>query len=295
MSRPPYPFLVADQVLLWHAATRLAGCGRPARAGRRGLLEVAARRAPRWTRTSSSTGRMVRQWATAWTGAAAVSATSTPATCPWRWRRCGASASPPRRPGAPPFASPLTPPTRRYGEGAAGGLGSRHTPGTWTLGDIMGWAGLRAHGRARGCPMRRWSASSRRRSATACCPRPTTRRARAASSRHWFAWPGAALGCARPRARGARRRRIAARSRRQAALAPAARHGLGQRRPQRLGSVHEAVHERLARGHAELRVRAEQVDALLSRRAHPRATHTRCARTPAASLGRARSPRSARG
>ena len=38
-----------------------------------------------------------------WTAVAASSCPSRPPTCPWRWRRCGASASPPTVPGAPPI------------------------------------------------------------------------------------------------------------------------------------------------------------------------------------------------
>ena len=72
-----------------------------------------------------------------------------------------------------------------------GGLGSRHTPGTWPLGDIMGWVafGLMEEDELSEAALERlWVGLRRRHAGRGLRPR----RLRVAV-RHWFAWPGAAL------------------------------------------------------------------------------------------------------
>ncbi|MGH2536097.1 MAG: glycoside hydrolase family 125 protein, partial [Candidatus Promineifilaceae bacterium] len=76
--------------------------------------------------------------------------------------------------------------------GPAGGLGSVHTPGAWPLGDVQEYL----YGRLIG-EEERAAAALRRLAASAfwdgALPEARDPESGRASSRHWFAWPGAAL------------------------------------------------------------------------------------------------------
>jgi hypothetical protein len=80
-----------------------------------------------------------------------------------------------------------------YG-GPRGGLGSRHTPGPWTLGDVQAWIHARVMGDAAGMgvALDRLAAvafeDGMLPEAYSATFEPDNR------IRHWFAWPGAALG-----------------------------------------------------------------------------------------------------
>jgi hypothetical protein len=77
--------------------------------------------------------------------------------------------------------------------GPMGGLGSRHTPGTWPLGDIMGWVafGLMADAGASDAFLERLTLTA---FDDGMLPEAYDPEGSGASVRHWFAWPGAALG-----------------------------------------------------------------------------------------------------
>ena len=77
--------------------------------------------------------------------------------------------------------------------GSFGGLGSRHTPGTWTLGDVQEWAAASLLGE----PERAERALARLlavASPDGLLPEAYDSRSGGSAVRHWFAWPGAALG-----------------------------------------------------------------------------------------------------
>ena len=187
---PTYPFLLSDQVLLWHTARRIARL-------RPGLG---------WTAAPAGSRPAVR---------AAVTSTSPPRV---RWADLGLLGQRPRwhralhgrqRPaGRAGAAVGLLQAHRQawqatlrfafdsenpgFVEGPIGGLGSRHTPGTWSLGDIMGWVafGLMEEPAA--------DAALERLAETAFAdgmlPEAYDPEGSNAAVRHWFAWPGAALG-----------------------------------------------------------------------------------------------------
>ncbi|HBY95267.1 MAG TPA: hypothetical protein DEP84_15165 [Chloroflexi bacterium] len=79
-----------------------------------------------------------------------------------------------------------------YYPGPYGGLGSVHTPGPWPLGDVQEFLYARLTG-----DMSRAQAALARLVATACwdgaLPEARDEHTGAVRSRHWFAWPGAAL------------------------------------------------------------------------------------------------------
>lgn len=79
--------------------------------------------------------------------------------------------------------------------GAFGGLGSVHTPGAWPLGDVQELIYARAvgDGQRAGTVLGRLQATACRDGSLPEARDPDTGRVR---SRHWFAWPGAALAAA---------------------------------------------------------------------------------------------------
>jgi len=80
-----------------------------------------------------------------------------------------------------------------FAAGPAGGLGSRRTPGTWTLGDIMAWLAFGLMG-----DRVRSEAALGRLAAVAfddgMLPEAYDPKGSGSVVRHWFAWPGAILG-----------------------------------------------------------------------------------------------------
>jgi meiotically up-regulated gene 157 (Mug157) protein len=77
-------------------------------------------------------------------------------------------------------------------EGPLAGLGSRQLPGTWTLGDIMGWVafGLMGERRAADAALERLVGASFN---DDMLPEAYDPGGSGSVVRHWFAWPGAAL------------------------------------------------------------------------------------------------------
>jgi hypothetical protein len=79
-----------------------------------------------------------------------------------------------------------------YVEGPMGGLGSRHTPGTWPLGDILGWVafGLLEDDEASEAALERLVRSA---FTDGMLPEAYDPEGSGQAVRHWFAWPGSAL------------------------------------------------------------------------------------------------------
>jgi meiotically up-regulated gene 157 (Mug157) protein len=79
-----------------------------------------------------------------------------------------------------------------YVEGPMGGLGSRHTPGTWPLGDVMGWVafGLMEDEASSEAALERLVRAA---FADGMLPEAYDPEGSGSAVRHWFAWPGAAL------------------------------------------------------------------------------------------------------
>ena len=77
-------------------------------------------------------------------------------------------------------------------EGPMGGLGSRHTPGTWSLGDIMGWVafGLMEEESLSEAALERLIRSA---FSDGMLPEAYDPEGSGSAVRHWFAWPGSAL------------------------------------------------------------------------------------------------------
>ena len=75
----------------------------------------------------------------------------------------------------------------------AGGLGSRHTPGTWTLGDIQAWLafGLMGERETSDAALARLVAAA---FSDGMLPEAYDPDGSGSAVRHWFAWPGAILG-----------------------------------------------------------------------------------------------------
>jgi meiotically up-regulated gene 157 (Mug157) protein len=77
--------------------------------------------------------------------------------------------------------------------GSHGGLGSRHTPGTWTLGDIQRWVAASLVGNraeAETALERLIDVAARNDS---MLPEAYDPAGRGDLVRHWFAWPGSAF------------------------------------------------------------------------------------------------------
>jgi hypothetical protein len=188
---PAHAFLASDQVLLWYVATRLAETAGHLGLSRAALLDMATR-----TRTAvdlhlTVVGPLGQQWARvdARGGAElAVDAQDLPLALAPLWGFC--------RPTLPAWGATL-----RFAFDAAnphatvgpmGGLGSRELPGTWTLGDIVGWVafGLMGDRAAADAALERLVGAS---FVDGMLPEAYDPEGSGSIERHWFAWPGAAL------------------------------------------------------------------------------------------------------
>jgi hypothetical protein len=186
------PFTAGSQILLWYTAMRLA---EPALASRIGLeaeslLAIAEDVQRAFGRHLVIGGR----WAYAVDGRGLVvgyhDANDLPTALAPVWGFC--PADDPGWLGTMAFAfSPANP---GFVEGPDGGLGSRHTPGAWPLGHIQAWL----VGRVMGDNGATTAALDRlQRAAFADGMLPEARvidHGESIAIRHWFAWPGAALG-----------------------------------------------------------------------------------------------------
>ncbi|HKZ90598.1 MAG TPA: glycoside hydrolase family 125 protein, partial [Candidatus Limnocylindrales bacterium] len=190
---PRYPYLVSNQVLLWYVSSRLAGVAERLGLARTPLLETAARTRAAVDAHFLVDGPLGRQWAYAVNARGGaeryVDATDLPVALAPLWGFC--------KPSAPAWRTTMRfafdAENPAYVAGVAGGLGSRHTPGTWTLGDIMGWVafGLMGERDASDAALARLVAAA---FTDGMLPEAYDPDGSGSAVRHWFAWPGAALG-----------------------------------------------------------------------------------------------------
>jgi hypothetical protein len=189
---PTYPFLLSDQVLLWHTARRLVDVAPLLELDRHLLEEIAQRIREAFDEHFLAEGPLGPMWAYSVNGRGGVErymdANDLPAAMApiWgfckptdeRWRTTMRFAFDAENPG--------------YVEGPMGGLGSRHTPGTWPLGDVMGWVafGLMEDEASSEAALERLVGAA---FTDGMLPEAYDPEGSGSAVRHWFAWPGAAL------------------------------------------------------------------------------------------------------
>jgi hypothetical protein len=191
-ERPAHPFLVTDQVLLWHTATRLAAVAGQLGLERAELLAMAERVRRSVDEHFVSEGPLGQQWAHCVDGKGGRElygdARDLPLALAPLWGFCA--------PDLPAWRTTLVfafhASNPGVTEGAVAGLGSRQLPGTYTLGDIMGWVALSLMGerRAADIALERLIAAS---FDDGMLPEAYDPQGTGSVVRHWFAWPGAAL------------------------------------------------------------------------------------------------------
>ena len=189
---PANPYLLSDQVLLWHTALRLAEVAALIGLEKAQLKAVADRTHAAFLEHYPIEGPLGRMWAYSVNGRGGVErymdANDLPAALAPMWGFCKTT-------------DELWRTTMRFAfdrenpgfvDGPMGGLGSRHTPGTWTLGDIMGWVGfgLMADDEASEAALERLVRSA---FTDGMLPEAYDPEGSGSAVRHWFAWPGAAL------------------------------------------------------------------------------------------------------
>ncbi|MEX1296083.1 MAG: glycoside hydrolase family 125 protein [Candidatus Limnocylindrales bacterium] len=189
---PTYPYLLSDQVLLWHAATQLATLAPKVGLEPAALTSVADGVRAAFREHFHIEGPLGEMWAYSVNGRGGIErymdANDLPAAMAPLWGFC--PPDDPRWQTTMRFAFDHENPG--YVEGPVGGLGSRHTPGTWTLGDIMGWV---AFGLMEEYELSEASLERLVRSAftDGMLPEAYDPEGSGQAVRHWFAWPGSAL------------------------------------------------------------------------------------------------------
>jgi hypothetical protein len=190
---PTHPFLVSDQVLLWHVAKRLEAVAPALEIHPSRFAEVAVAVRAQATDRFVVEGPLGDQWAYSIDGHGGIErymdASDLPVALAALWGFCKPSDTAWR--GTLAYA--FDPQNPGFVEGSSGGLGSRHTPGTWTLGDIMGWAAFGSMGdqAAADTALERLVAAA---FDDGMLPEAYDPEGSGSVVRHWFAWPGAALG-----------------------------------------------------------------------------------------------------
>ena len=189
---PANPFLASDQVLLWHTATELARIAPKVGLDPAEVTAVADRVRKAFTANFSIEGPLGEMWAYSVNGRGGIErymdANDLPAALAPLWGFC----SPDDKHWQTTMRFAFDRENPGFVEGPMGGLGSRHTPGTWTLGDIMGWAGfgLMAEDEASEVALERLVRSA---FTDGMLPEAYDPDGSGQAVRHWFAWPGAAL------------------------------------------------------------------------------------------------------
>jgi hypothetical protein len=186
------PFSAGSQVLLWYTATRLAEAGLASAVGleSRPLLATAAGVRAAFERLIVHEGR----WAYAVDDRRRTvdyhDANEFPIALAPVWGFC------PRddRAWLATMEYAFSPANPGFVDGPGGGLGSRHTPGVWPLGLVQAWLVARIRDDAAGAA----AALEQLEDAAfddGMLPESIVRDGgTAVRVRHWFAWPGAALG-----------------------------------------------------------------------------------------------------
>lgn len=186
------PYIAASQVLLWYAALRLA---EPLLARQIGLSSTELTAVADRIRTATARHIVVRgRWAYAVDGQGRSvdyhDANDLPTALAPIWGFC--PSDDPTWRATIDFAFSRANPG--YVTARMGGLGSAHTPGAWTLGDIQGWLVARTIGddAAAGASLERLVQAA---FGDGMLPEAYQSSAESVTRiRHWFAWPGAALG-----------------------------------------------------------------------------------------------------
>jgi uncharacterized protein len=203
------PFIAASQILLWYCASRLAEM---VEAGAVALDAGELRRIGSRVRTAFDTHLAgAGSWAyasdDAGTRIAYHDANDLPVALAPIWGFC--DADDPGWRATMRFAFSVANPG--FVAGDRPGLGSAHTPGPWTLGDVQAWicAIITGDDAMTGAALERLHDVA---FIDGMLPEAYTASGRVGRVRHWFAWPGAALAALRlldadPRGGGLRRLR----------------------------------------------------------------------------------------
>lgn len=188
------PFITASQILLWYAALRLAEL---VSAGALALDHDALQSKAKRVRTAFAVhiGSGSAVWPYAVDGAglsiAYHDANDLPLALAPLWGFCAGDDGGWRATMAFAFSSA----NPGWADGPRSGLGSAHSPGPWALGDIQAWIHARVTGDAAAA-----AAALRRLEEVAFVDGMLPEAYGSADEqriRHWFAWPGAALGALR--------------------------------------------------------------------------------------------------
>lgn len=192
-DRTELPFLLSTQILYWHTATRLATWSAELGLERLQLRRVADGVRSAIHRRFCCTGPFGPQWAYESDGGDGrrryQDANDLPTALAPLWRFCGVTDA--IWTATMRFA--FSPHNPAYVPGRLGGLGSAHTPGTWSLGDAQELAVALATGdrtRHREVVRRLSSVVS----IDGMLPEAYDPEAGRWHGRHWFAWPGAVIG-----------------------------------------------------------------------------------------------------
>lgn len=190
---PAHPFLLSNQVLLWRASWRLASASARLGLPAGPFAEVAERTRAAVDELFVVDGPLGRQWAYAVDARGGSElyhdANDLPVAVAPLWGFC--EADDPLWRTTMRFA--VDPANPGFESGSRGGLGSRHTPGTWTLGDIQDWvaAGLRGDQVASEAALARLVELADL--YDDMLPEAYDPEGSGSAVRHWFAWPGAAF------------------------------------------------------------------------------------------------------
>jgi len=189
---PANPYLASDQVLLWYTATRLAEVSSLLGTDRAELSAVASRARQAFAEHFIVEGPLGRMWAYSINGRGGVERYMDANDLPIGLAPLWGFVEPTDGAWATTLRYAFDPENPGFVDGPMGGLGSRHTPGTWPLGDIIGWAGFGLMG------LDERSEASLERLVTSAfadgmLPEAYDPEGSGSAVRHWFAWPGAAL------------------------------------------------------------------------------------------------------
>ena len=185
---PTNPYLLSDQVLLWHTATELARIAPKVGLDPAEVATVADRIREAFIANFRIEGPLGQMWAYSVNGRGGIErymdANDLPVALAPLWGFC--STDDKHWQATIRFAFDRENPG--FVDGPMGGLGSRHTPGTWTLGDIMGWAGfgLMEEDELSEAALERLVRSA---FTDGMLPEAYDPEGSGSAVRHWFAWP----------------------------------------------------------------------------------------------------------
>lgn len=187
------PFLLSDQLLLWRVATRLAEFAGSLGLPQDGFKERASSSKRAVKVQFEMAGPLGRQWASAVDGKGEtetyVDANDLPVALAPLWGFCRSRDR--HWQGTMAFAFDKANPG--FVDGEMGGLGSRHTPGTWPLGDLQRWvsAGVDGDRATADAALERLVEVA---FSDGMLPEAYDSGGSGDAVRHWFAMPGAVLG-----------------------------------------------------------------------------------------------------